>query len=86
MLSKDEYVLKASAARAIGYGNLDRMNAQMAPAAAPARHSAPASSGAPAGLTLSFGDLTALDPVQLRRDITADVTHIINTKGGVRLA
>jgi TP901 family phage tail tape measure protein len=86
MLSKDEYVLKASAARAIGYGNLDRMNAQMAPASAPARQAAPVAAGASPGLTLNFGDLTALDPVQLRRDITADVTHIINTKGGVRLA
>lgn len=87
MLSKDEYVLKASAARAIGYGNLDRMNAQMAPAAAPARQSAPvAASSGGGGLTLTFGNLTALDPVALRRDITADVTHIINTKGGVRLA
>ena len=87
MLSKDEYVLKASAARAIGYGELDRMNAQMAPASAPARQApvAAASSGS-SGLTLTFGNLTALDPVQLRRDITADVTHIINTKGGVRLA
>jgi len=46
MLSKDEYVLKASAARAIGYGNLDRMNAQMAPASAPARQAAPAGASA----------------------------------------
>jgi len=47
MLSKDEYVLKASAARAIGYGNLDRMNAQMAPASAPARQAATAAASAP---------------------------------------
>jgi len=96
-LSKDEYVLTAKAAQKIGYANLDRMNGgdiqplragvQMAPAAAPARQApvAPESSGS-SGLTLTFGNLTALDPVQLRRDITADVTHIINTKGGVRLA
>ena len=96
-LSKDEYVLTAKAAQKIGYANLDRMNGgdiqplragvQMAPAAAPARQApvAAASSGS-SGLTLTFGNLTALDPVQLRRDITADVTHIINTKGGVRLA
>jgi len=47
MLSKDEYVLKASAAKAIGYGNLDRLNGadtrplkagfQYAPASAPPR-------------------------------------------------
>ncbi|MBX7444696.1 MULTISPECIES: phage tail tape measure protein [unclassified Arthrobacter] len=47
MLSKDEYVLKASAAKAIGYENLDRLNGgdtqplkagfQYAPAAPPAR-------------------------------------------------
>ena len=96
-LSKDEYVLTAKAAQKIGYANLDRMNGgdiqplragvQMAPASAPARQApvAAASSGS-SGLTLTFGNLTALDPVQLRRDITADVTHIINTKGGVRLA
>jgi hypothetical protein len=51
-LSKDEYVLTAKAAQKIGYGNLDRMNGgdtqplkagfQYAPAAAPARQSAPA--------------------------------------------
>jgi len=89
MLSKDEYVLKASAARAIGYGNLDRMNAQMAPAAAPARQAAAVSSGSgSSGVTFDFtgAQFTALDPVTLRRDITADLTHQINTKGGVRLA
>jgi len=96
-LSKDEYVLTAKAAQKIGYANLDRMNggdiqplragAQMAPASAPARQApAAAASSGSSGLTLTFGNLTALDPVQLRRDITADVTHIINTKGGVRLA
>lgn len=52
-LSKDEYVLKASAAKAIGYANLDRLNGadtqplkagfQYAPAAAPARQMATAS-------------------------------------------
>jgi len=51
-LSKDEYVLKASAAKAIGYQNLDRLNGadtqplkagfQYSPAAAPARQSAAA--------------------------------------------
>jgi len=46
MLSKDEYVVKASAAKAIGYGELDRMNAQMAPASAPARQSAPSAASA----------------------------------------
>jgi TP901 family phage tail tape measure protein len=46
MLSKDEYVLKASAAKAIGYGLLDQMNAgtQYAPASAPARQASSASS------------------------------------------
>jgi len=49
MLSKDEYVLKASAAKAIGYDNLNRLNGadtqplragfQYSPAAAPARQS-----------------------------------------------
>jgi hypothetical protein len=48
-LSKDEYVLKASAAKAIGYDNLNRLNGadtqplragfQYSPAAAPARQS-----------------------------------------------
>jgi TP901 family phage tail tape measure protein len=87
MLSKDEYVLKASAAKAIGYGTLDQMNSQQfAPASAPARQAAPVAAGDSSGLTLTFGNLTALDPVALRRDITADVTHIINTKGGMRIA
>jgi TP901 family phage tail tape measure protein len=51
MLSKDEYVLKASAAKKIGYENLDRLNGgdtqplragvQYAPASAPARSVTP---------------------------------------------
>jgi hypothetical protein len=45
-----------------------------------------ARAGGGGGLTLNFGDLVALDPVQLRRDITDDVTHTINTKGGMRVA
>lgn len=58
MLSKDEFVIKASAARAIGYGYLDRLNGgdtqpikagfQYSPAAAPARQvatAAPMSTG-----------------------------------------
>jgi TP901 family phage tail tape measure protein len=56
MLSKDEYVLKASAAKAIGYANLDRLNGgdtqplkagtQYAPAPAPARQMAMAAAQA----------------------------------------
>jgi TP901 family phage tail tape measure protein len=71
MLSKDEYVIKASAAKAIGYGNLDRLNGgntqplkagfQYAPAAAPARQSQAVSS-APAGRGgVTFGDVTIMD-------------------------
>ena len=39
------------------------------------------------GVHINFhGDLVALDPVQLRRDIVDDVTYKINSKGGVRIA
>jgi hypothetical protein len=40
------------------------------------------------GMTFDFSgaQFTALDPTQLRRDITDDVTHAINTKGGIRIA
>lgn len=44
MLSRDEYVIKASAAQAIGYENLDRLNGgstdgiRLSPAPAPVRH------------------------------------------------
>jgi TP901 family phage tail tape measure protein len=89
MLSKDEYVLKASAAKAIGYGTLDQMNAQQfAPASAPARQVPAVASTGSAGVTFDFSgaQFTALDPVQLRRDIVDDVTLKINSKSGVRVA
>ena len=39
------------------------------------------------GVHINFhGDLVALDPVQLRRDIVDDVTYKINSKSGVRIA
>ena len=39
------------------------------------------------GVHINFhGDLVALDPVQLRRDIVDDVTYKINSRGGVRIA
>ena len=44
--------------------------------------------GGSAGITFDFSgaQFTALDPVQLRRDIVDDVTYKINSKGGVRIA
>ena len=47
-----------------------------------------ARAGGGSGVTFDFSGatFTALDPVQLRRDITDDVTHTINTKGGMRVA
>jgi len=72
MLSRDEYVLKASAAKAIGYENLDRMNGgdtqplkagfQYAPAAAPARQvmSAPVATGA-SGVSVGQINITQVD-------------------------
>jgi TP901 family phage tail tape measure protein len=89
MLSKDEYVIQASAAKAIGYGTLDQINArQFAPASAPARQVQAVTSTASAGVTFDFtgAQFTALDPVQLRRDIVDDVTFKINSKSGVRVA
>ncbi|MEO5314195.1 phage tail tape measure protein [Pseudarthrobacter sp. CC12] len=63
-LSKDEYVLKASAAKAIGYENLDRLNGadtqplkagfQYAPAAAPARQSVAVASGENAPRSVNY--------------------------------
>ena len=43
--------------------------------------------GGSAGITFDFSgaQFTALDPVQLRRDIVDDVTYKINSKGGVRI-
>lgn len=62
-LSKDEYVLKASAAKAIGYENLDRLNGadtqplragfQYAPASPPARQSAPVADSGRSGRTVN---------------------------------
>jgi len=62
MLSKDEFVLKASAAKAIGYASLDKLNGgdtqplkagkQYAPASAPARQAVIAS--APTGDTIVY--------------------------------
>jgi hypothetical protein len=89
MLSKDEYVVKASAAKAVGYGYLDALNGGYAPAPAPApRAQATAVAAGAGGITFDFSgaQFSALDPVQLRRDITDDVTHAINTKGGMRFA
>lgn len=64
MLSRDEYVLKASAAKAIGYENLDRMNGgdtqplkagfQYAPAAAPARQSVAVATGGNAPRSVNY--------------------------------
>jgi len=76
MLSKDEYVIKASAAKAIGYANLDRLNGgntqplkmgfQYAPAAAPARQSQAVSTAQPGAGGVTFGNVTITeqsDPV-----------------------
>lgn len=61
MLSKDEYVIKASAAKAVGYGALDSLNTgdarpvagfQYGPGSAPARQAAP--SAAPSGLSVNL--------------------------------
>jgi len=74
-LSKDEYVLKASAAKAIGYENLDRLNGadtqplkagfQYAPAAAPQRVSvsAPAAEGSGRSVNANFTINQVSDPV-----------------------
>jgi len=74
-LSKDEYVVKASAAKAIGYGNLDRLNGadtqplkagfQYAPAAAPQRVSvsAPAAEGSGRAVSASFTINEVSDPI-----------------------
>jgi hypothetical protein len=72
MLSKDEFVLKASAAKAIGYDNLERMNGgdtqplkagiQYSPAAAPARQSAPvAESGRASGFSVGEININQVD-------------------------
>jgi TP901 family phage tail tape measure protein len=68
MLSRDEYVIKASAAKAIGYGNLDKLNGgdtqplragtQYAPASAPARQMAMAGAPADSGPAQMTGTLT----------------------------
>lgn len=75
MLSRDEYVIKASAAKAIGYGNLDRLNGgntqplkagfQYQPASAPARQamaSAPTSGPTP-GVTNNWNITEQSDPI-----------------------
>lgn len=43
--------------------------------------------GGSSGVTFDFSgaQFTALDPVQLRRDVVDEVTHTINTKGGMRI-
>lgn len=72
MLSRDEYVLKASAAKAIGYDNLDRLNGgdtqplrpgfQYSPAAAPARMAPQAMATAAAGNSISANfNITQVD-------------------------
>lgn len=75
MLSKDEYVIKASAAKAIGYDNLDRLNGgntqplkagfQYAPASAPARQASvsmePARSGGSVNASFTINQVD--DPV-----------------------
>jgi hypothetical protein len=71
-LSKDEYVLKASAAKAIGYQNLDRLNGadtqplkagfQYAPAAAPARQSVAATESVrSSGVSVGAINITQVD-------------------------
>lgn len=71
-LSKDEYVLKASAAKAIGYQNLDRLNGadtqplkagfQYAPAAAPPRQSvAVADPGRSSGVSVGQINISQVD-------------------------
>ena len=72
-LSKDEYVLKASAAKAIGYQNLDRLNGadtqplkagfQYAPAAAPARQvmTAPDLGSRQSGVSVGQINITQVD-------------------------
>jgi len=74
-LSKDEYVLKASAAKAIGYQNLDRLNGadtqplkagfQYAPAAAPQRVSvsAPTAEGSGRSVSANFTINEVSDPI-----------------------
>ncbi|MET4588849.1 phage tail tape measure protein [Arthrobacter sp. 754] len=62
LLSKDEFVIKASAAKAIGYGNLERLNGGdtqplragtlYAPASAPARQASAPLSGAMGDMTV----------------------------------
>jgi TP901 family phage tail tape measure protein len=75
MLSKDEYVIKASAAKAIGYGNLDRLNGgntqplkagfQYQPASAPARQAMAAAptSGPTPGVTNNWNITEQSDPI-----------------------
>jgi len=75
MLSKDEYVLKASVAKKIGYENLDRLNGgdtqplragfQYAPAAAPQRVSvsAPAAEGSGRSVSANFTINEVSDPI-----------------------
>jgi len=80
MLSKDEYVIKASAAKAIGYENLDRLNGgntqplkaghQYGPASAPARASTPASA-------------TAAAPVQMTGTLTMDSGEVLGVFRGI---
>ncbi len=93
MLSKDEYVIKASAAKAIGYDNLNQLNAgstqplkamQYAPASAPARQfaSAPAASAPSVNLTQNINGTTA------PREVADEAMGMIRwelQKQGVRL-
>lgn len=80
MLSKDEYVLKASAAKAIGYANLDRLNGgdtqplragfQYQPAAAPARSQAPQpAASSPASSAHTYYITEQSDPVATAHEI-----------------
>lgn len=75
MLSKDEYVIKASAAKALGYGYLDKLNGgdtqplkagyQYAPASAPARQAMAMSAptGPASGVTNNWNITEQSDPM-----------------------
>jgi len=74
MLSKDEYVIKASAAKAIGYANLDRMNAQqLAPAPAPARQ-------------MSMAGAPSSGPTQMTGTLVMDSGEVLGVFRGVAVA
>jgi len=72
---------------AINAGTFPKLPAFASGGRAYAAQSAAAGVAGGGGVHINFhGDLVALDPVQLRRDIVDDVTYKINSKGGVRIA